>query len=144
MTSLTKLEDRAPVVSKCLPPVQQPGGKAAYDAIMAAKKASARRGQQYERIFGALCLVAFLPLCYVYGPTWTSMLLFGIFPLLHASDSPSGLTKTEYYSIPGAGAGKRGHTCIYCGSHDKEVHRFPRSGFEVVYCSDCDKRLFSH
>jgi hypothetical protein len=145
MTSLTKLEDSTTVkqpVGKHLPPVQTPAGKTAYDAIMEVKRAAGRRSQKRERIFGAMCLLAFPPLCYVYGPTWTSMLLFGIFPLLHASGAPGALTEDEYYSIPGARAGKRGHTCIYCGSHDKEVHQFPRSGVEVTYCADCDARLF--
>lgn len=141
MTALEKSNEASPPTKQALP-AETPDGKAALDALWAKKWAAARRSTRNTRIFGLTCFLSAPVLLYLFQPhMWPFVLFIGIV-LVGTVARADGLTEDEYYSIPGARQGKRNHTCLYCGSHDKEVHVDSRSGAKSTYCADCRERLF--
>ena len=117
-------------------------GRTVLEPILERKKAAGRRGKKVCRTIAYTAMVALPASLYFFGPQlWTYFIPFMMF-LWFTDDKPAGLTKEEYYSVPGSRDAGGKHVCIYCSSKVVERHYYGRSNVEVIYCADCEKKLY--
>lgn len=132
---------------KAVPPAQTPEGKAALSALWQKKWAAARKGTRNTRITGAVCFLASPFVLYLVGPNiWggsIACVLFMGIVLIGDVARVDGLTKDEYYSVPGSRDKRDRHRCIYCGHRGIDTHHYGRSGMlKDVHCHKCKNHLY--